>query len=217
MKKRILIVIYALLLCVTASFAWLSNFNKNIVEDIKIDFRDGALTVTDPGFQAYIETVNSKGNFERIPDGPNGEQLPFTFEQKQMVPDAVTPFRIKVKNTSTTDYRKAKLGVALRIDPEATRTANILDVMYLDIVAGDGFSDSNTYHVYVRLDAASKVGSEDNGEYFLWIYGEGDEIIIPPTTADKEYVTLDCSFYYDQNATAEYQNQSIYAMAFRLE
>ena len=32
-----------------------------------------------------------------------------------------------------------------------------------------------------------------------------------------DYVTLDCSLYFDQNATQKYQNKSVYAMAFRLE
>ena len=39
MKKRILIIIYALLLCVTASFAWLSNFEIKPVNNVLIDFR----------------------------------------------------------------------------------------------------------------------------------------------------------------------------------
>ena len=143
--------------------------------------------------------------------------MPFVFDKKQMVPDSITPFKIKIKNNSTTDDRKAKLGIAIRIDPTQISEANILDVMYIDVVAGNGFSRANNYHVFLKLNAAEPVGAEGSGEYFLWIYGDGEEITIPPTTAENEYVTLDCSFYYDQNATAEYQNKSIQAMAFRLE
>ena len=134
-----------------------------------------------------------------------------------MVPDSVTPFKIKIKNNSSEEGRKAKLGVAMRIDPEAAKVANILEVMYIDVIAGNGFSDDENYHVYMRLDEASVVGNGDNGEYFLWIYGDGSEVIIPPTTAENEYVTLDCSFYFDQNATAKYQDQSIFELSFRLE
>lgn len=217
MKKRILIVIYALLLCVTASFAWLSNFNKTEVKNLFIDYQAGELTVTDLGFQAFIETPNSDGVFERIPDAPDGGQLPFTFDHKAMVPDSVTPFKIKIKNNSSEKSREAKLGIALRIDPEAAKIANILEVMYIDVIAGTGFSDDENYHVYMRLDEASAVGNGEGGEYFLWIYGDDSPISIPPTTDAYEYVTLDCSFYYDQNATAKYQNQSIFELAFRLE
>ena len=210
-KKRILIIFYALLLCVTASFAWLSNFQANYVEDIKVDFREGALTVVNLDFDAFIETRDANGDFARIPEGT------FSFDKKQMYPDSITPFKIKIKNNSTTEERKAKLGVAIRLDPSQIDDVNLLDMLYLDVVAGNGFSGANNYHVFLKLNAAEQVGASDSGEYFLWVYGDGSEIIIPPTTPDNEYVTLDCSFYFDQNATAEYQNKSIQAMAFRLE
>jgi hypothetical protein len=212
MKKRILIIFYALLLCVTASFAWLSNFQANYVDEyISVDFRDGALSVVNLDFDAHIETPDADGTFTEIPEGT------FAFDKRQMVPDSITPFKIKIKNNSETAERKAKLGVAIRIDPTENVDFNILDVLYLDVVAGSGFKDGNNHHVFVKLSTASRVGASDSGEYFLWIYGDGKEIVIPPTTAENEYVTLDCSFYYDQNATAEYQNKSIQAMAFRIE
>ena len=211
-KKRILIIFYALLLCVTASFAWLSNFEKNYVSDVRIEYSDGALTVANLNFDAYIERSNDDGTFTALGDGEN-----FTFDSKKMVPDAITPFNIKIRNTSSTESRKAKLSVALRIDPEEAKQANILDVIYLEMVAGDGFSGTNMYHIYVRLDEASKVGNTADGEYFFYIYGEGEEIIIPPSTSVDDYVTLNCKFYYDQSATAEYQNKSIQTVAFRLE
>ena len=52
MKKRILIIFYALLLCVTASFAWLSNFQPNKVTNLSVDYSGGALTVADLDFDA---------------------------------------------------------------------------------------------------------------------------------------------------------------------
>ena len=211
MKKRILIIIYALLLCVTASLAWLPNYSKNKVEEIFIDYKDGALTVADPGFLAHIETLNSAGSFEQIA----GDS--YLFDSRKMVPDSLTPFKIKIHNNSATEYRKAKLGIGIRIDAQEAEIANILDVLYLEIVSGAGFDDAVTNHVYLRLNEASVIGDPSNGEYFLWIYGEGSEILIPPSTSGDDYVTLDCSLYFDQNATQKYQNKSVYAMAFRLE
>ncbi len=217
MKKRILVICYALLLCATASLAWLSDFQPNVVEDLRVEFQDGALTVVNLDFDAYIEAPNSEGAFERVPDGNQEGEEYYLFNKKQMVPDSITPFKIKIKNTSTTESRKAKIGVAIRLDPEEMKDVNILDVIYLDMVAGDGFDTTNNYHVFLRLNAAEPIGAEDSGEYFLWAYGDGEEITIPPTKPGTEYVTLDCSFYYDQEATAEYQNKSIQAIAFRLE
>jgi hypothetical protein len=212
MKKRILIVIYALLLCVTASFAWLSNFQANHVNEINVDFSNGALNIVNLDFNAYIETRTESGSFERIPDGEM-----FSFDHKRMVPDSITPFRIKIKNNSTTESRKAKLAVAIRLKQSEVGNVNLLDMLYLDVVAGDGFSETNNYHVFVKLNTADLISTEEEGEYLLYVYGDGDEIIIPPTSSAKEYVTLDCSLYFDQNATAEYQNEVITAMTFRLE
>ena len=207
MKKRIMIVVYALLLCVTASFAWLSNFQANEVSNVSVDFSDGALTVIDPGFDAYIEVKNANGAFEPVVQD-------FVFDKKQMVPDTITPFNVKIKNKSTESARKAKLGVAIRVNPAQLDEVNLLDVIYIDAVMGDGFGDVKKQHVYIKLSEAQRVGADDSGEYFLWIYGDGNEIEIPAT---GKYVTITCSFYYDQNATAAHQNKTIEAMAFRLE
>lgn len=212
MKKRILIIFYALLLCVTASFAWLSNFEANYVNNIRVKYDNGALKVVGNNFDAHIEIRNEKGDFVEIPDGEA-----FKFDSRKMVPDSITPFKIKIKNNSDAEAMKAKIGVAISVDPEKIKDVNVLDVIYLDVVAGDGFNKVNNYHTFVKLSDAYQVGGADTGDYFLWIYGEGSEIIIPATTAKTEYVTLDCSFYFDQNATAEYQNQSINTLAFRLE
>ena len=133
-----------------------------------------------------------------------------------MVPDSITPFNIKINNKSATESRKAKLSVAIRIDPVEMGSVNVLDVLYLEVVAGSGFAGTNNYHVFTKLSDAQIIGDEDSGEYLLMIYGNGSEIIIPPTEAGQ-YVTLACSFYYDQNATAEYQNKSVEAIQFRLE
>ena len=209
MKKRILIIVCALLLCITGTFAWLSNFQANYVTNLKVDYKDGALKVVNLNFDAYIEARNEAGDFVRVPEGE-----PYKFDSKQMIPDSITPFKMKIKNYSTYEARKAKIGVAINIDPA---DAALLDMLYLEVVAGAGFDGTVSYHVFLKLGDAQVVGSSDSGEYFLWIYGDGSEIIIPSTNADYEYVTLDCSFYYDQDATAEYQNKSIRAMQFRVE
>lgn len=211
MKKRIFVVICALLLCVTASFAWLSNFQANYVTNLKVDYENGALSVVGLGFSGYIETKDASGEFVRIPDGEA-----FKFDAKQMVPDSITPFNIKINNKSATESRKAKLSVAIRIDPVEMGSVNVLDVLYLEVVAGSGFVGTNNYHVFTKLSDAQIIGDRDSGEYLLVIYGNGSEIIIPPTE-EGQYVTLACSFYYDQNATAEYQNKSVEAIQFRLE
>ena len=206
MKKRILIIVFALLLCVTASFAWLSNFEKQVVSAVNVGFPDGALSVVQLDFDASMEVEVSDGVFRPLDDNEN-----FTFDKQKMIPNAVTPFKIKIKNNSD-QATDAKLVVSIKIDPEQAKTANILDVLYLDVISGDGFSAVNDYHVFVNLKEAKVVGDASGGNYLLYVYGDGNEITIPPSAN----VTLDCYFYYDQNATAVYQNKNI-AVSFRIE
>lgn len=209
MKKRILIIVYALLLCVTSSFAWLSNFEANQAKHVTVDFQNGNATVVDPGYDAYI-TTEQNGEDVRVGDK-------FVFDHKKMVPNSVTPFKIKIKNKSETESKKAKLSLAIKISPEEASKVNILDVLYVDIVVGQGFDGANTYHVFKKLSEATLIGSKNSGEYILDIYGNGEEIVIPPTSEENEYVSLNCYIYYDKNATAEYQDKTIQTLSFRLE
>ena len=216
MKKRILIIIYALLLCVTASFAWLSNFNVTPVKSIAVDFqgadKGGLATVASFDFDTALEIVDENGDYV-----PLEKDVPYTFDSKNMVPDSMTSFRLKIKNNSTTESRTTKLVVAISIDPEQAKQANILDVLYLDVVASDGFMNLENYHIYVRLNEAKEVGAKGSGEYTLTIYGDGNELVIPAADGDDDYATIDCKIYFDQEATAEYQNKTIDAMLFRFE
>ena len=215
MKKRILIIFYALLLCVTASFAWLSNFNVTPVGSVSVDFqggdKGGLATVASFDFDTALEIANDKGDYV-----PLEKDVPYTFDSKHMVPDSMTAFRLRIKNNSATDIRTTKLVVAISIDPEEAEKVNILDMLYLDVVASDGFMNLENYHIYVRLNEAKEVGAKGSGEYVLTLYGDGNELVIP-ANADNKYATIDCKLYFDQEATAEYQNKIINTMVFRLE
>ena len=82
-----------------------------------------------------------------------------------------------------------------------------------------------TRHVFKKLSEAIYKG---DGLFSLEIYSEEDKIVIPTVDEVNEslaknektqngYVALNCSFYYDQNAGAEYQGKGIDALSFRLE
>ena len=71
MKKRILIIVYALLLCVTASFAWISNFDQSRVESVMFNYNNGALTVWNNNFEGklmvpIVEGTNADGTPKEI-------------------------------------------------------------------------------------------------------------------------------------------------------
>lgn len=217
MKKRILIIVYVLLLCVTVSFAWLSNVQENIIKTVDVNFENGKAMITDFSFDAYLEKRNDDGTYSKV-----GED--FEFDQRTMVPGVRVPFRIRIKNISDVE-KKAKLVLDMQIDGFDADGVNILDVLYIDMVPGEGFADTDkTRNIFIKLSEAETVGDASDGRFSLDLYGEGGELtILIPSDVDKinpdadGYVTLECSFYYDQNATAEYQNKAISALSFKLE
>lgn len=235
MKKRILIIVYVLLLCGTVTFAWLSNAQENINETIDVDFRDGKAVITGFAFDAYLERklddgevnandVDNDGYVSVEADREDGE--PFAFDSNKTLPGERIPFRIRAKNLGDAE-KKTKLFLDMQIDgydPDA-EDVNVLDVLYVEIVLGDGFAESGTKHAFKKLSDAVYRG---NGIFSLEIYGEGEEIAVPTVETvntrlgklGKEtngYVALNCSFYYDQSATAAYQGKGISALSFRLE
>ena len=220
MKKRILIILYVLLLCGTVTFAWLSNAQNSINKTVDVDYSQGKAVITDFAFDAYLE--------EKVGDNYVAveKDSAFAFDSNDTVPGARLPFRIRVKNLGTVE-KKTKLVLDMQIDgydPDA-EDVNVLDVLYVEIVLGDGFAESGTKHAFKKLSDAVYRG---NGIFSLEIYGEGEEISVPTVETvntrlgklGKEtngYVALNCSFYYDQSATAAYQGKGISALSFRLE
>ena len=248
MKKRILIVVYALLLCVTICFAWLSNSRVNYVEDIQVQFPQGALTISNPEVDGIIGRVNENGQFEKV--------NVLTIDSKSMVPGSGQKFQIRLKNLAETKAQKIKLGVAIKVwTPdtaaaaddetrltESVNSADALDMIYLSVIKnaaigggannGDLFDSENS--VSVRLSEATVMGSAEEKTYFLWVCGDGNEIVVPAITASGSgnqpantaettgelgnyNVTINCSFEFDPEATAEHQNVKIEALAFRVE
>ena len=205
MKKRIFVIVVALLLCVSASFAWLSNREEQPVSNIDVGF-DNPVSVAKLDFTAIMEVEKDPGVFT-----PLGKGESFSFSKKDLIPDSVTRFKIKIMNNSE-EASEAKLAVAITLDPEQVKTANILDVLYIDVMAVDGLSGTNDYHIFAGLKDAEEVGSVGGGSYLFYVYGDGSELPVPPSTE----VTLDCYFYYSQEATAKYQNKDI-SLSFRIE
>ena len=215
MKKRILIIVYALLLCVTASFAWLSNTQLNEAGEIAVKFSkdkdDYKVLITDFSFEGYLEKKGVNDVYEKVEGS-------FTFDTQTTVPGVRIPFRIRVKNVAEVS-KNAKLVLDMYVENYDADSPNILDMLYIDVVLGDGFAESGSRHVYKKLSEASVIGEDGSGTFSLDIYGDNDKITIPSynkvSVADG-FVALNCSLYYDQNATVEYQETGV-AFAFRLE
>ena len=253
MKKRILIVVYALLLCVTICFAWLSNSRVNYVKNINVDYKNGALTIGHAGVKGVIGRIDENGNFQMV------EKL--EIDPKVMVPGSGHKFQIRLKNTEEITEQKIKLGVLIRlsegtketrgVDGEQDSTLpDVFDKLYISVLkkAANGggannveFDSENSFSV--KLSAASVYGNKKDNMYFLWICGEGNEIILPATRTesssdsnsdsgeeleegsatqttdsyDDYNVTINCSLEFDPSAAAQHQNIQIETLAFRVE
>ncbi len=209
MKKRIFLSIATLLLCITVSFAWISNMSTNIVNTIDINFLSedqGNLSVASRDLEAQIYI---KDGDEFVPADENS-----AFDSSLFVPGSNTPFKIKIHNN-------AKKALYLEMTLAFSETSydgreeyHLRDALFIDIYAGEGFPQGEIYHQYKNLAEAEQLGSSD--EYILEIYNE-DNMILIPEMAEDEWVTLECYFYFDMNATAEYQNMSMKKFVFRLE
>lgn len=272
MKKRILIIVYVLLLCGTITFAWLSNAQSNINEYVDVQFNSGKAIVVDLPFKAYLERKLAEGENDTDSDGYVRVNGDFSFDTKATIPGSRLPFRIRIQNPEA-ESKGTKLVLDMYIegyDPNSEEEfirnkADFLDAVYIEIVLGEGFnavvddeSDTTqesgtdetdegetdegesetdetqnedesdekveTRHIFKKLSEATYKG---DGIFSLEIYGENDKLVIPTKDAVIDYlddpykttgyVALNCSFYYDQNAGAEYQGMGIDSLFFRLE
>ena len=219
MKKRILIVVYVLLLCVTTSFAWLSNIQETEVKTVSVDMNNGL--INDFSFSASLEMDDSYKVAST--DG-------IKLNNKIMVPGVRIPFKIHIERG--TEEKKAKLLLDLDMDcTEAELDTDgipkIMKKIYVEIVFNEISTDNpggKTRHIFKKLSELSEIDGY-YGDYTIELFGEGEEIIISPAilnedgsvSAGNDVLTLNCSLYYDQTATAEYQDMGIGAMLFRLE
>ena len=219
MKKRILIVLYVLLLCVTASFAWLSNIQETETNTISVDFTNGM--ISDFTFNASLEMSDSY----KI-ESTEGIKL----NNKLMVPGARVPFKIHIEKGK--EEKRAKLVLDLDMDCveadlDTDGIPKIMKMVYVEIIFNEISEDNpggKTRRVFKKLSEFSETNGF-YGDYTIELFGEGEEIIVSSAifnedgtvSAGNDILTLNCSLYYDQLATAEYQDMGIGAMLFRLE
>ena len=213
MKKRILIVVYVLLLCVTASFAWLSNIQETETKSVNVDFENAMIT----DFSLDAKLIIDDSYVESRESG-------IKLNETSTLPGSRIPFTIDITRDEITE-KKTKLFLDLELD-EAD--AEILKFIYVEVVytevtqiPGTNNYSTKSRHVYKNLSESETGGYY--GDYSVEIFGEGSEIIIPIERDEngdgiKEMeVTLSCSFYYSSQATATHQDMGIDAMVFRME
>lgn len=222
MKKRILIIVYALLLCVTASFAWISNFSETHVKSsVQINYNNGALTVWNNNFEGKLMVPKVVGtNADGTPKEEWNVVENHIFDSTKFVPDSVTPFRLGIKNKSG-ENQQARLSLVFKMP---TEDVELLNYIYINVIGIEvenknpewSFAKEDSYHRFVKLSEAEQISSNDGeSEFVLRLYSYSNPIAVP--NVNNRFFEFDCFFYFDPEAPTEMQHKSISAMAFRLE
>ena len=200
MRKKLILVAYCVLLCITVTFSWLFDILPNHVYEVIIDYQNNGLFIVNANMEAelYMQEQDG-GEFVEVKDS-------FSFDSVRLIPNAVIPFYVDIHNTGTANT-SLMITLLLQVDDPA-----LLDVLFVDIVVAA--DDSNTgKHVYKKLSEAERIGDSDSTEYALTLYASNNKLFVKGLST----VRLDSYLYFDRNADSTYQGKSLEIISFRLE
>ena len=208
MKKRLLLILYCLLLCCTATFAWILNGDPEYVRNIVIDYTDDN--------KMCISSVNVKANAYFIMESGEVPAEQFELDASELIPDTMIPFRITL-DYQAQDPEKSALPVKLTLVGITVSDPRLLNMMYISVTPkNEGLSSTNGRgSVYKCFSEAKLMG--DGVTYSLDIYDSENRLFIPHNEENGPASELDCYLYFDRKADATYQGMSINITSFRLE
>ncbi len=207
MKSRILRLLYAVLLLVSITFAWILTGDVNRVPSLSIDYKDdGTLQIANMDVNASIWIYDSTNDtYIAMPEN-------YQFDSNSMIPGATVPFRIRIENNSESVIR-ANLTLYIDVDEADFK---LLDKLFIEIAAGNGYYGVHVDPVNIKFSDAVMVQVDGEPKYALSIYN-AESLLAIPLTAAGSYAELNCSFYFDESADAAYQDLSFVIDYFRME
>lgn len=220
-KKKILIAAYSVLLCVTISFAWILNPERNVSDSFFIEYggdSENSLVISPKDIEMLVYAQRSE-QWRLVgssADKNEGENL-FRVESQKVIPNSSVPFRIRLKNKSekTVKLRITLTGIV------CDKTLLEGDIIYASAIGSMEYSKYNVNtpaSVYLCLNKDGEIVSTDDEKntvmYNLVLY----ETVEIPVTENNDYVELDCYFYFDKDRmTNVCQNKTFYVSSFRAE
>ena len=220
-KKKILIAAYSVLLCITVSFAWILNPERNVSDSFFIEYGGdsaNSLVVSPKDIEMLVYAQRSE-QWKLVgssSDKKDGEDL-FKVDAQTIIPNSSVPFRIRLKNKSekTVKVRITLTGIVCDktlVDQEIIYTSALGSIEY------SKYDVKTPENVYLSLNTNGELVSTDDEKntamYNLVLY---EEVEIP-VTANNDYVELDCYFYFDKDRmTNVCQNKTFYVSSFRAE
>lgn len=185
MSKRIIALIYAILLCVTVSFAWILSEKENIVKDVTIGYNDGKLVIAPTDIQGKVIISDSFGNETELTDD-------FEFNPTDIIPNSIIAFSLRLRNNSYME-----IPVNITFVGITAENASILDVVYFSATPSTGWKENTPPSTYINLGDA--VYNEVDGTYTLTVL---TTVVLRPTEVlnEDDYMGYECYFYFDGEA-----------------
>lgn len=217
-KKKILLAAYVLLLCITVSFAWILNPEKNVSDSFFIQYGSdsGNRLVVAPRDVEMTVYAQQEERWQKVGSSSDKEesQERFRVDSQSVIPNSSVPFRIRIKNQSNSVIRIRVELVGIVCD-QILVADEIIYASALGSMEYSNYSVMTPENVYLSLnnDGVLVETDEENhtATYNLVLY---EEIEVPITGDD--YVELDCYFYFDKDRmTNVCQNKTLYVSSFR--
>ena len=185
MSKRIIALIYAILLCVTVSFAWILSEKENIVKDVTIGYNNGKLVIAPTDIQGKVLISDSLGNETELTDD-------FEFNPTDIIPNSIIAFSLRLRNNSYME-----IPVNITFVGITAENPSILDVVYFSATPSTGWKENTPPSTYINLGDA--VYNEVDGTYTLTVL---TTVVLRPTEVlnEDDYMGYECYFYFDGEA-----------------
>ena len=210
MKKRILWIVYSLLLCCTVTFAWILSGKPLAVPYVMLDYAEEN--------QMFISSVgvNAKAYFRQGDQEVPAED--FYLDPSKLVPGTIIPFTITLDYQAQDEARSA-ISVKLSMIGITVSDPKLLDKMYVSVTPKNErlTSTNGRQTLYICLNEAEPMGEAGEETYRLNIYDSSNQLIIPHNDAGSAPSELDCYLYFDRSADSSFQNLSLDIRYFRLE
>jgi hypothetical protein len=170
------------------------------VYEVVIDYQNNGLFIVNANMDAALYMQEQEnGEFIEVEEA-------FAFDNTRMIPNAVIPFYVDIRNTGETN---SSITVTVLMNVE---DPTLLDVLFIDVVVASDDSNAGK-HVYKKLSEAERIGDSDSTEYSLALYTLDNKLFVKGMST----VRLDSYLYFDRNADSTYQGKSLEIISFRLE
>lgn len=213
-KKRIFMIFISLLLCITASFAWILEKEKIIVDSVVLDYdKQGTITIAPENIIMELWLQKDGSDDAELISTTKDELEPQSLVSiKNVIPNKNVSFIIRLQNIS-----KNMIQISLSI-PDFRCSEKLMPenngVIEMRTYPGTSYANypaaKKPEEKYVSLTRSLATDLGD-GSYSISLY---DSIFVPPT-GKYDYVDIRCSFYFSPSMDNSYQGLDFKIMSLR--